>query len=761
MGRFKIDTKQLKEIATSRYEILALVAAGVLVVLCVLVGFMKFVGATSPEKGIKDDEAKIANARKAGGNRIPRATDISKDGWVPLRPNVDFRPMDDQAYFESGAAGENRRLQPMILAMDSDPKFLQVDYIHSPIFAYDLDNQGKLRVVKGSLEPFFTVPAKRLVVVSATFPYKKQCEEFAKALHMETVYELFQKGLAPTLEGIIVDRCEVTKSGGKEVEGEWQKVYWSDKDGKPMTTDAIQNLLKSCLYDVDNAEKYADLFYGQTGTPLPRLVSAGPGGVPKFVEYPEIKIAGIDKYVEKRQPSTSVGPAVGPGKKSGEPGGADVPFTRGPISPKREQYVPTVSSTARESEVKELKDLTEAIKDQIAGNINWFDPNGDFPPSLDDDEGDDQPKESKDPKDPKQPKIGKGEGMPKGTGGGKIKGLKMPRNNEEQPAKGNVPGPGNPPGKGMPGDLGMNPKAPTTLPTFDKGLIRFVDVDVEPGKSYKYRIKLRIANPNYKQSTKVVLNSEFAKAKEFETPVWVVTKTVDVPQEYFFYAINQEKGFITRAAGKNAIDREVTTLATHDKVAFQIHKFIDDTAEDGTKRQVSGWVVCERLLVTRGEAVGRDKVGEKTSNTVDVELVIWNKTKNMFELGTVKGAGKTAPGFVNGVPVDFRAKQVMYLLDFVGGKQQLKSGSFEDSACEALLLMPDGSLMVRNSRNDMNDGWVGSTRPELVQQPHVQGVQRRESVEAWKKALEEIRESEQKDLKGKEKDPKKGPAGGN
>ena len=36
-----------------------------------------------------------------------------------------------------------------------------------------------------------------------------------------------------------------------------------------------------------------------------------------------------------------------------------------------------------------------------------------------------------------------------------------------------------------------------------EALDRFIDVDVKPGKSYKYSIQVRIANPNYKKTTEV------------------------------------------------------------------------------------------------------------------------------------------------------------------------------------------------------------------------------------------------------------------
>jgi hypothetical protein len=734
MAKIKFDVKQIKEIVTTRYEIMALAVAGLLVVVCVILGFSKFVSASSPEKKILEDEASLSRLRQSGDAGSDSKDDVKPtkgSGWTTPVPGKDYLPLDEQPYFESGAAGESRREQPKILLVNTDPerdsdnsKSIQVDYIHRPVFFYDVDNQGKLRLVKGGFEPSYNIPSKHLVVVSATFPYNKQCDEFVKALHMENVNELFQKGLQPTFEGLIVERCDVTLTpDGKVTEGKWTPIYWQDKDGKPMTTEAIQNLLKNCLYDVENAESYKDVIYGQTVTPVPFLVGMG-------VAYPEIKIGKIDERVP-------AGPSTGFGTGGKKDGLAGMPGTTGgwqrPFGQPRYQIMPAPRAADPGFDSKDVDQLPNEMKDlkeQLKGNLNWFDANGFFPELPDDAKDEEGGKNGDKQKGAKQPDF-KGPGdleRPKGKGG-----------------FGRPPGPPGPPGPGFPmpsNPYGMdmtNVKAPQVPPKNPNALIRFVDVDVKPGQSYKYRFKVLIANPNYKLSTKYVLNSDFAKAKLFETPGWAVTKIVTVPEEYAFFVINQEKGFVTKAGGKNAIDRD-TGPQSHDKVAFQIHKYVEDTAEDGTKRQVSDWVICERLLVARGEALGRGKVGEKVMDLVEVELVVWNKTKNVFELATgVPGKEKLGAGMIKGIPVDFRPRQAIFLLDFAGGNKQrytiTKTTAVEDdSACEALLLMPDGTLVVRNSRNDMNDGSVGAV------QANPMGAQRKERLDAWKKRLDDLRQ---------------------
>src|SRR5436309_1688251 len=76
-----------------------------------------------------------------------------------------------------------------------------------------------------ALEPVFVINQKRMVVVSATFPYFEQAELYRKALRVERIEDLFARGLAPALEGLNVQRRKITTAGGKTTPGEWENVY--------------------------------------------------------------------------------------------------------------------------------------------------------------------------------------------------------------------------------------------------------------------------------------------------------------------------------------------------------------------------------------------------------------------------------------------------------------------------------------------------------------------------------------------------------
>jgi hypothetical protein len=720
MAKININTKQIGEIVKKRYEVVALVGIAFVALVCLVLGSLKFLGATDPEPKIVDAKKKIEALRVSAPLKL-----TAKDGkkirdtneWDQVKAGFDYPELPGHPYFESGAAGENRREQPRILAVDTGPKAIQWNYVQSGVYTFDLRQSDSTvnvanKTKEGFESYFFNVQAKRMVIVAGSFPYLDQCEQFKKALRLDTIHELFTRGLAPTFEGIIVERCEVGADGkcliGADGKEAWVKIYGYDvKDGKGVVAEPIQNLLKTCLYD--EKEDYADVIYGPTVTPLPMLVRG---------EYPKIEIGGFDKRpaIAKLDKTSIVKLPIG--ARRGHFELTPVPRRLGEDAP-----LPKLDSL-------DIEKLPKIIKEQFKGELNWFDPHGQFIKLPDEKDKDGESK------DGQQPDPDKGPG--KITDPDKIKGFK-------DPDRGKQPGPGYP----QTLNESPNPRQPSALPPWPKALIRFVDVDVEPGKAYKYRFKLRLANPNYKQSTKIVLNSEFTKIKEFETPGWAVTDTIYIPRDYFFYVANyptikyqgkDHPKIYSHAGGAGGNSREIDGSKAQDKVAFQIHTFVDSFTDDELqKHQVSDWLVAERILVGRGEPVGRK---------VEVEVIEWDKYKNMFEIKfnskTDKKLEKTT-GFKKGIGVDFSPKNQIILLDFAGGhhrKYSFAKGAdiYEDSATEVLLLMPDNSLIVRNSRNDMNDeGWDSKLASP---NGHVYGVERRQRFEAWRERLEKLRKEE-------------------
>src|SRR5205085_978729 len=81
----------------------------------------------------------------------------------------------------------------------------------------------------------------------------------------------------------------------------------------------------------------------------------------------------------------------------------------------------------------------------------------------------------------------------------------------------------------------------------DAILIRFLDVDVTPGYSYEYRIRIKVTNPNYKK-VKEVSQPDHARDKDILSDPIVVsfkdgdkdTTVVKVPTDRHLYAYSSD-----------------------------------------------------------------------------------------------------------------------------------------------------------------------------------------------------------------------------
>jgi hypothetical protein len=244
-------------------------------------------------------------------------------------------------------------------------------------------------------------------------------------------------------------------------------------------------------------------------------------------------------------------------------------------------------------------------------------------------------------------------------------------------------------------------------------------------------VQVRMANPNLGRH-KEVAYSAIADAKELLSP-WVLTPTVTVPSDFYYYVhdpLHFQKSFETKLTGSNTIDYK--SYNANEKVPFQVHRWVGTFRDEGLERQVSEWVVAERLLFQRGEELAR--------RDVHIEVPVWVVSRGQFELGSRGGKvkAKTAKGDT-GVAVDFTpGHRPDLLVDFEGGKRSYAAGrsSMNDEASlEALILTHDGKLIVRNSRDDSDDfGWKSTEALD-----HVTGRERRVRYEAWRERLNEYR----------------------
>jgi hypothetical protein len=251
-----------------------------------------------------------------------------------------------------------------------------------------------------------------------------------------------------------------------------------------------------------------------------------------------------------------------------------------------------------------------------------------------------------------------------------------------------------------PGPLGT--EASIEVPEYC--LVRVVDVTVKPGRSYEYRLRVRMANPNYKRS-KDVANPDYAKDEELETKAdsdsWSkVPIKVHVDPELDYYAMRAER-----------VARSAADTTQRDQVIFQAHRWLDQIPQEKSGRDdllVGEWAVADRIHVCRGEYIGRKE---------RVQVPYWRFTREEFVLA----GDTTRKGLPAGIPVHFgytrtdRNPPEAILVDFRSGREtsyervkriedRVETRLVKDTAgVEAVLFSPEGRLLARNGAVDLQD----------------------------------------------------------
>jgi hypothetical protein len=227
----------------------------------------------------------------------------------------------------------------------------------------------------------------------------------------------------------------------------------------------------------------------------------------------------------------------------------------------------------------------------------------------------------------------------------------------------------------------------------DHCLLRFVDVTVESSKSYRYRLRVRMMNPNYAPDPKKRRGSppQLPRDKVLKSD-WVrVPLIVTVPPDQIVYALEGPGA----GPGLNTWVRSMEPwrwtsppfppAQAPSQAAVQIHRWVDSyrpNPDDPHLQAVGEWLVAARILVERGEYV------HDPAYKVPVPI----KPPDLFvhELDDNPRGGRGEGKYL--MQVEFGDESV--LVDFEGG---------ELAAVELLIMRPDGKMIARNSADDRED----------------------------------------------------------
>jgi len=663
--------------------------------------------ASAPMPVFSDDEEK----RLRPGNYV----------WDEIKSKYDPSP-----YVYFGNDSGSKRVNPQVLPIKGVPR---LDYVRGLAWLHDVQGNS-LRVFdtlglterpapsafaqpqeRGVLPPVVKEAQPiRMVLVTAVFPMIQQVEEFRRALKMTSQKELFDlpREDLPKPLGINVYKFEVVNGKPVNKDGEVLMLWDGTKVKKGA---ALDKLLRIAVYDEDTPVVLERHLWAGLAIPMPKLANA---------HYPKFEIKGMeiawDTLHDPKSEMAGVPSGKGPEGGIVLPGGKKGFREKVPPLPEGNPGMQAAAEkkivNIKSSEVKE-KDL--ALYNRLFDkehDYNLYHVLGLYPPA----------KAAAEPQ-PFNPREIAG-GFNPGryfaawditmTEPGKVPG--GPRESFQRPERPMGP------------TVKTNPKTKpgeepgVIFPNWDRdALVRFIDPDVVPGKSYQYVIQVRLANPNFGKNDLVVFK-KLAEDQELLPSPWVWTPVIDIPHEYFVYGVDQH--LLDAWAAGVQINKAPTPAepfyVAKDQTTFQIHQWTENAARDSNNRDplvIGDWAIAERVKVRRGEPIGSQGF---------VQVPFWHKDKDIFELPMTKDPDfkdqKRAP-LKPGFKMDFKADSDRpFLVDFVGGKRYKGATIEEETAVEALILTPDGKLKVLNSRagtdaiqeEDPNDSTLTSRQDRVL-----------------------------------------------
>jgi hypothetical protein len=694
--KFKVDLSGLKPILLQYGDKAALGLCAVFSVLLIGMGLLNARSASRSDYAADIKRAGDDLDRRIQGAELPKADpeklaalDPTLYDWKYYEPR--FLP---SAYINLPENPDTKRRNPVVSVMNEGADHFQLNYIRGLYHCYALNPTNSTVDVFGTApaaggaaaapppgagggtrELVKAVEPVRMVVVSTVFPMRDQVEKFRQAFRLGTQQELFAlKDVLPRPLGVDVYRYEVMPDG---TDGSKTPLYLHDpRQDSVEVAKPIAELLRRAMLDEETLAGLDPILVGGLVTPVPLLAN---------VRYPKLKLAALELPPEPNSATKA-------------------PVAAAPAMAKdKDKEAPPI----RSEQWKKLLPEQRLLVERFEGKFEPFHPFGQFLP---------RPEDAATPAAP--PQAGRGDST-------------APRifNPFERGLAGVAPGASNPgfappgPGRGPRGGAAPTPAIAKEHWPYD-ALIRFIDVGVEAGKSYRYELKIRLANPNFGKPTEVAA-AAMADVREIASPRWTRTPTITIPGEYDFYAVDQQmldKGGPSPQPPK----REEVGMAP-----MQIHRWFERTKDVLSSAPadyiVGDWAVAERLMVRRGEFIGHHQI--------IAEVPIWRNDKGAFEVPSTSYTvpNSKTPKTKPGVPLDFLpppdptrkglAEPAPLLVDFEGGRKDnyaIARGimvSRDECAIDVLIMLPDGRLAVRNTRIDADAATrAGKGRKERLEQ---------------------------------------------
>jgi uncharacterized membrane protein YgcG len=484
----------------------------------------------------------------------------------------------------------------------------------------------------------------RMVVVSGAIPYKKQLEEYARALQKEVPENLSTEEL-PLYRGLVVQRQIWSLDGTKQLED------WKDLDLDAMTWGYLYPRLIEIEDDwdprafksVERDPKLEPFLQYVIPDDIHNLVYFRPKL--KRGQYQPIELKHLDAALHQLQKDTAT--AEGP----------------------KNRMQQRLGNKADERNRSFFGGGTGGMPGGMPGGLP-----GSFP--------------------------GGGRGSGRGGGddmGGGLPGKPGSGRGGMIPPGGAMP-PGNiPPGGGMAGNT-----TPTSIE--EAWLVRFIDVTVQPGYSYAYQVKVKAANPNFNKPKELLATHNQALKEELESEYYVLPNLVQVPPEEFIYAAAQdEKKNPPRVTTKMPQGNNVDETYVQMQRWFDIVH-----PKEGDSWNLGEWMLADIKAIRGqylGETVQVPAPywSMVYGMFIQREIAKAAPRRGMFDTRPANPSSRTPTW-----PVEFLPKEETLVVDFEGGRGPYpgargKPPIQDEAAVEILLMTVDGKLRLARSSDDLVD----------------------------------------------------------
>jgi hypothetical protein len=250
-------------------------------------------------------------------------------------------------------------------------------------------------------------------------------------------------------------------------------------------------------------------------------------------------------------------------------------------------------------------------------------------------------------------------------------------------------------------------------------LFRFFDFSVEPGKFYRYRVMLRLANPNYELPAQYLADEKLAESTFVEAPWSEETKTIRVPMDSRVLAGPVKPSLNVNVPPRGAIVAVHFDSANGKEVAkeFEVDRgqVLNFLGVEVAKTQPLGGMSPYGDMEMMMGAKGTMMLGGKGEMTRDAKGGVYDPMMYGAE-----GGGVQRPAPKNRQPQEPAEKidyvTEMLVLDFLGGESLI--GKDRDAKAEGrfLLMDPAGNLVMQDELDD-NEEWVVYNPPKVEKQP--------------------------------------------